>query len=104
MKASKLINILRTFSKEEMGEFEKFAASPYHNTGKNIVPFLKQLQKYHPNFDDDKLSYEYFYTKLYPGKKFNKQVMWNLCSAMEKASAEFLIQQRLRADKFTKYT
>ncbi len=104
MKDTKLVNILRTFSKDEIKEFEKFAASPYHSTGKNCLPLLKQLQKFHPDFDSKTLSYENIYKKLYPGKKFNKQVMWNLTSAMEKMIDEFLIHQRLKADRFTKYT
>ncbi|HEY3249973.1 MAG TPA: hypothetical protein VGK25_02535 [Ignavibacteria bacterium] len=104
MKDTRLINILRTFSKEEMKQFEKFVASPYFNNGKNCNPLFKQLQKFYSDFDNKNLTYEYLYRKLYPGKRFNKQVMWNLTSAMEKMVDEFFIQQRLKLDQFNRYS
>jgi hypothetical protein len=104
MKDTKLIQILRTFSNEELKQFEKFISSPYHNSGKNCTPLFKLLRKSYPEFAGDKLTYENLYIKLYPGKKFNKQVMWNLASAMEKLLTEFLIQQRLNRNKFEKHT
>jgi hypothetical protein len=45
---------------------------------------------------------ELIYKKLYPGKKFNKQVIWNLTSALEKMTKEFLGQTALNKDKFIK--
>ncbi len=104
MKDTKLIQILRTFSKEELKQFEKFVASPYHNTGKNCMPLFKQLRKSHPEFRGEAIVYENLYKKLYPGKNFNKQVMWNLASALEKLSVEFLIHQRLNKKPFEKHT
>jgi hypothetical protein len=96
------MNILKTFTKDEMKEFEKFVASPYFNSGKNCTPLLKQLRKFYPAFDNKNLTYEYLYKKLYPGKQFNKQVMWNLTSAMEKMAKEFLEQAALRKDNLDK--
>jgi hypothetical protein len=104
MKDTRLINILRSFSKEEIKLFEKFVSSPYHNTGKNCEPLLNELQKYYPVFNDDKLSYENVYRKLHPGRKFNKQVMWNLSSALEKMSDEFIIHEMQKRDEFTRYS
>ena len=100
METSRLINTLKTFSKEEMKMFGKFLASPYYNSGKNCMPLFKQLQKFHPDFKSDRLAYEALYKKLYPAKKFNKQVMWNLVSATEKMTKEFLEQDALRKNKF----
>jgi hypothetical protein len=101
MRDIKLINILKTFSKEEMKLFGKFVASPFHNSGKNCMPLLKMLSKAHPDFKTGNFSYENIHKKLYPGKKFNKQVTWNLTSAMETMAKEFLKQLALRKNKFT---
>ncbi len=101
MKNSKLINILKTFSGEEMKLFEKFLTSPFHSSGKNCAPLFRVMKKYFPEFDTDKISYENLHKKLYPGKRFNKQVMWNLSSAMEKKIKEFLEQIALKKDRFT---
>jgi hypothetical protein len=102
MKSSKLINILKTFSEEEIKLFEKFLASPFHSSGKNCKPMFRIMKKYYPDYDTDKISYENLHKKLYPGKKFNKQVMWNLSSALEKMTKEFLEQMALKKDKFTR--
>lgn len=101
-KNSNLINTFKTFSKEEMKLFEKFLDSPYHNNGKNCRPLFKQLKKFYPDYKSDKITYENLYKMLYPGRKFNKQVMWNLTSAMEKMTKEFLGQTALRKNKFVK--
>ncbi|MBE2217561.1 MAG: hypothetical protein IAE90_05120 [Ignavibacteria bacterium] len=102
MKTSKLINILKTFSTEEVKLFDKFLASPFHNSGKNCKPLFRVMKKYYPDFKTDMISYENLHKKLYPGSKFNKQVMWNLSSALEKMAKEFLEQIALRNDKFTR--
>jgi hypothetical protein len=99
MKGTKLINLLRTFSSDEIKSFEKFIASPYFNSVKNYIKLLKELKKFYPEFKSDKLTNENLHKKLYPGKKFNKQVMWNQISAMEKMAKEFLEQVALRKNK-----
>jgi hypothetical protein len=100
MEHSKLINILKTFSKEEMKQFEKFVSSPFHNSIKNNKKLITELKRFYPGFDNSKLTYEYLFGKIYAGKKFNKQMMWNLISAMEKLAKEFLELIALKQDKF----
>ncbi|HEY3250449.1 MAG TPA: hypothetical protein VGK25_04970, partial [Ignavibacteria bacterium] len=102
MKDSKLIKILKTFSPEEIKSFEKFLASPYFNSVKNYLSFFKELIKFYPDFNNDKLKGELIYQKLYKGKQFNKQVIWNLTSAMEKMAREFLAHAALGKNKFEK--
>lgn len=58
MVKSKLVTILKTFTLEELKRFDKFIASPYHNTGRNLKPLLKAVTKYHPNYPADKLTDE----------------------------------------------
>lgn len=100
MKDLKLLKILRSFSEDEIIQFEKFLSSDYHKTEKNCLLFFKQLKKFYPDFKSSKLTYEFLYSKLYPGKPYNKQVMWNLGSAAEKTAKKFLVQQALRKNKF----
>jgi heme/copper-type cytochrome/quinol oxidase subunit 3 len=102
MKGTKLINLLKTFSPGEMKDFGKFVASPYFNSVKIRTKLIKELGKFYPEFESDKLTNEKLYRKLYPGKKFNKQVMWNHGSAMEKIAKEFMEHVALRKNKFGK--
>jgi hypothetical protein len=99
---SKLINILRTFSKSELKEFEKFIGSPYYNKGRNYLPLLTLINKFYPKFDDETLTHEYVYAKLNPGKKFNKQIIWNMTSSLQQMVEEFLISSSLNKNKFIK--
>ncbi len=100
MKTSRLISTLKTFSKEEMKSLGKFLASPYHSGEKNCLPLFRLLGKLHPEFKPERVEYEALYKKLYPGKKFNRQVMWNFISALEKMTTEFLKQTALKDNKF----
>lgn len=100
MKELKLINILKTFSKEEMRLFGKFVASPYHNSGKNCLPLYKILNKAHPRLEGAGFTFEIIHQQLYPGKKFNKQVIWNLTYTLEKMAKEFLKLEALKKNEF----
>jgi hypothetical protein len=99
---SKLVNVLRTLTKSEMKEFEKFISSPYYNRGRNYIPFFSQLKKFHPRFDDEKMTPEYIYAKMHPAKKFNKQIIWNLSSHMLNMAEEFLLLAALKRNRFIK--
>ena len=100
MDNSRLINILRTFSKGEIKEFEKWISSSFFNKGRNYLPFFKELKKFYPRFDNAKMTPEYVFKKMYPGKKFNKQIMWNMNSALLNMAEEFLIYVSLSKNKF----
>lgn len=100
MNNTKLINVLRSFSKLEMREFEKVVSSPFFNRGRNYMPFLAELKKFYPKFDNEKMTPEYIYAKIYPGKKFNKQIIWNNTSALLNMAEEFLILHSLKKNKF----
>ncbi len=102
MITSKLINILRTFTKSELKEFEKFIVSPYYNKGRNYLPLLSQINKFYPKFDDETLTHEYVYGKLYPGRKFNKQIIWNMTSSLQQMAEEFLVSTSLNKNNFIK--
>ena len=82
-----------------MKKFEKFVSSPFHNSVKNNKRLITELKRFYPRFDNGKLSYEYLFGKIYPGKKFNKQMMWNLISSIEKLARDFLELIALKQDK-----
>lgn len=94
MKNTKLIQILRTFSKEEIKEFEKFVASPYFSRGRDLKPFYKLLKFYHPGFNNPNFTKEKIFRKLYPDEKYNKSTAENvlrvLSSDLSRLSEEFL--------------
>lgn len=54
MENSKLIDLIRTFSIEEIKDFEKFLASPYFTNGRDLTAYYKFLIKYYPDFNISK--------------------------------------------------
>lgn len=96
MQDEKLIGLLKTFSKKEISEFEKFAASPYFNGGRNYLPLLKEITRFYPSFSNGEMTREYIYSRLYPGKTYSKKTMKNMVSALLKLGCQFLIQQNFK--------
>lgn len=103
MKKTKLIEILSTFSKDEIKEFEKFVASPFFSLGRDLKPFYKILKSYYPDFNNANFTYERIFKKLYPAEKYNKlkadNVLRVLSSDTVKLAEEFLIYGEFKSKK-----
>jgi hypothetical protein len=90
MRNSKLIEILKTFSKDEMKEFDKFISSPYFGCRKFIMDFLKLLRKYHPDFKEENIKKEILFAEMYPGKKYNDGLLRRMSSEIIKYALDYL--------------
>lgn len=55
MKNSKLIELLKAFSKEELLEFQEFVASPYFNKNDDLVKLVNYLSEAGPDYPIDKI-------------------------------------------------
>ncbi len=99
MLKSKLITLLKTFSKEEMKEFEKFISSPYFSSGRNLKPFYNAIKKYHPLFNSIHFTAEKIFKKLYPEKKYDMKksphLLRVIVSEMVIMAERFLMVERL---------
>lgn len=89
----KALQIIRTFTKEEMGEFGKFIASPYFSTGRDLVPLFTYLKKYHPEYKNEKaLELDAVHKELnVKGKKSGQDTTRKLLSDLYKQTEDFLI-------------
>lgn len=99
MKNTKLLKTLRTFSKEEIKEFEKFISSPYFSRGRNLVPFFRIMKKYYPAFDEAEFNNENIFKKLFPGKVYGKNsdfVLKTLSYELVKMCEEFFSYSAFR--------
>lgn len=90
MKNSSSIEILRTFSEDELKEFTDFVSSPFFNKKKSALTLFRQIRKFYPKFDDDKLHREILWKSVYPKKKYNYGVMKNLIYDLNKLSEKYL--------------
>lgn len=98
MKDHRLIQILKTFNKAELAEFKKFADSPFHNEGRNYTPFIKELKKYYPGFEDWDLIKTRVFKKLYPGKKISDSLVNTTLSRVLKLAEEYLCYKSYRKE------
>lgn len=96
---TKITGVLKTFSKEELNDFEKFIKSPYFKNGRDYLPLLKILKSFHPRFDFPAPGKQYVYSKLFPGSKYNDQVMRNTLSGLMKLCEKFLVHARITSNR-----
>jgi len=100
MHDSNLINLLRTFSKEEMKRFGLFVQSPFYNREKILIKFVSVLIKYHPEFGVEEMPKKKIYASILPGKAYNDALMRNTVSDLLRLAEEFLKVIRANKDAF----
>ncbi len=94
----KLISLLKTFSEEECRLFRKFAASPYFNEGRNLLPVIDAVLRFHPRFDKPGLTKEFFFSRIYPGEKYNQTAFEKQLSRAAALAGKFLMQRGAESD------
>lgn len=99
MRNIKLIEILKTFSPNEIHDLEIFSKSTYFNKGRNYLPLLRTLKKFHPHYDKPELTTDFIFHKTYPGKKYNNQVMRNQLSGLEKICEQFIVFNQIKENE-----
>jgi hypothetical protein len=100
---NKLITILKTFSKEEFKEFEKFIESPFFSSGRNLKPLYLTLKIFYPDFDSKQFTNENVFGMIYKNREFNAALMRKLISDMTKTAEEYLIQIAVRKNPYYYY-
>lgn len=90
MKNLLLIRILRSFTKNEVIQFDEFLRSPFYNKKPNAVKFFETIKKHSPDYEGELLGKENIWKQLYPGKKYNWGVLKNLIFDLTKLSEKFI--------------
>ncbi len=105
MEGTKIVNLLKTLSRDEMDELEKFVSSPYFSRKRDCIPLLKSLRSFYPEFGW-KASGKAVYEKAYPGKKFGDKksvsMLSTLSSELYRLGLEFLRFSELEKDELQK--
>ncbi|MGB4853132.1 MAG: hypothetical protein WBQ38_12535 [Ignavibacteria bacterium] len=101
-KDTKLIAFLKTFSKPELSEFEKFLKSPYFKKERDPLPLFNYLKKHYPGFPSEKINEENILTELYPGESISnkkyKDLIRNISSTLLKAVTDFIFYSGIKND------
>jgi len=87
---SKLIQALKKLNTKEFRRFSEFVDSPFFNKNKNVRILMESLTKYYPKFDNQDLTEESIYKKVFPGIKFDYFKIRNLLSELFQLYKEYL--------------
>ncbi|MEO8666470.1 MAG: hypothetical protein ABI462_13345 [Ignavibacteria bacterium] len=98
---SKVFDVLKCLSKEEMKRFGDYIDSPLFNKRKIISSLFVCYKKFYPAFDDRNLSKEKIYKKLFPGKSYSDEIFRNLNSILLGHAEDFLAYTNYSNDPLT---
>lgn len=87
---SKVFDVLRALSKDELKKFGEYLTSPVFNKRKIIYELFESYKKFHPSFEDKNLTKERIFSRLFPDRKFNDENFRNLNSILLKHAEDFL--------------
>ena len=99
MKDTRLIRLIRTFSREELKSFGKFLESPFLKPKRNTFDLYEYIIKFYPEYDSSKLKKENVFGKLFPGEKYFEGKLNNLIFELSKAAENFLAYKTLMEDE-----
>lgn len=97
-----IVNLLKTFPKNELDRISKFISSPYFNTNKNIATFFSELSKYYPTFENKNFTKEKIYSAVFPKKLYNDSNFRWIISEISKLIEKYLIQKTFEDDLLIK--
>lgn len=99
MKDTRLLKLIRTFTKEELKSFEKFLQSPFLRPARDTTGLYNYIIKNFPEYDPDNLDKKKIYKKLFPGEDYNEKKITNLIFDLTKAAEDFLALSTLMEDE-----
>ncbi len=103
MENSKLLVILRTLTKAELRELEKFISSSYFTTGRDCTELYGILKQSWPDFKGEKVQKKYVYESLYAGKTYGDKksisVLSTISSELYRLVKEYLTYSGLKSDE-----
>ena len=100
MQDSSLVRILKTFNRDELKEFEKFAGTPLFVSRSKVKGLFNVLKKHYPDFDSAELGKKEIYGHLFPGEEYNDALMRKLVSELYKAAEKYLAYVNFINDDF----
>lgn len=95
-----LVEMLKTFTKNEMKEFDKFVRSPFHNNRNEVTRLWTELKKYHPSFDQKNFTKEKIFGRVYPHQKLREDVMSRLGSNLISVLENYLSYKQFSENAF----
>lgn len=93
-----VVQILKSFSKQEMKEFDKVVCSPFFGGSAYIYKFWRELKKYYPDFKEEKIERKKLYAALYPTKKYDDAVIRKIASLLHNMAERYIGIKRANSE------
>lgn len=99
---SNLIHVLKSFSKAEIKEFEKFLSSPFFGCKKFVLNYYKVIIKHYPEFKEEEIRKEKLFKTVYKDKKYNDALNRRIISDLLRFSEEYMTYINFKREPFLK--
>ncbi len=101
MKSTKVISLLRYFSKKELDKFSQLIESPYFKVNPNTYRLFDYLYTHHPDLEDQLIDRKVVFEALYnePIDKSNEHKLKNRASDLYKLLEQFLALEYFETHK-----
>lgn len=90
MANTKIVTLLKTFSKAEINKFRDFISSPYFNKNKNVSLIGDAVLSYYPEFNSADFNEENIYRMIFKGEKYDYFKIKNYISDLYQLAVTFL--------------
>ena len=85
-----VIKFLKSFSKKEIEDFDKFIRSEYINCPGSVLKFYNEIRKHYPFINNNLPAIEKLFNILYPERKFKDNTIRKLASDLKKIIDRFI--------------
>lgn len=99
MKDTRLIKLIKTFTKEELKSFEKFLQSPFLRPARDTTQLYKYIVNLFPEYDPAKTEKRKVFKKLFGDEEYSEKKIQNLIFYLTKAAEDFLAFNTLMEDE-----
>ena len=90
MRDSKLVHILKHFSKKELKRLDDFVSSPYYNKKEEVISLYRFIHAFAPTFTHKKLTKQDAFNHVSPHKKYNEKAIGYWMSDLVKLTESFI--------------
>ena len=101
---STIIEVLKTFSRQELKEFGLFIQSPFFNTNQSVIKLFDQIKKLYPEFDEEKSNKKLLFEKAFGKIEYDDSFMRMTAHRLLESAKEFLINKNLQRNSLLKET
>jgi hypothetical protein len=102
MTDTKLVHLLKTLSRSELGRWRDFVRSPYYNKNQHVLALAQFLEKRAPDFNSKSTTKEKAFAVIFSNEPYNDLRIRHLISILLKVTEEFLAAQSTRHNKMDK--